>query len=117
MKKLLLVLFISMIASWGCQTDDTENGEEITGEILEIKKRFERLKRAGTGGLYSNTPGGLPTQVELLNLELSLANNKSMENLTKAIERLDDSSTTLSRWMLVLTVVMVVLVTLPSIGI
>ena len=112
MKKLLLLLGISMIASWGCQKSETESGEEITGGILEIQKRFERLKRAGTGGLYSNAPGGLPTQVELLNLELSLANNKSMENLTKAIERLNDSSTTLSGWILALTIVMTVLVAL-----
>ena len=110
MKKLLLLLAISMIASWGCQKSETESGEEITGGILEMQKRIEKLKQRGyrIGG----SSDVLPTEVELLNLDLSLANNKAMENLTKAIERLDDSSTSLSRWILVLTIVMTGLVAL-----
>ena len=116
MKKLLLLLAISMIASWGCQKGETESGEEITGGI-EMQKRIEKLKQRGYAHGGSSDISGLPTEVELLNLDLSLANNKAMENLTKAIERLDDSSTSLSRWILALTIVMTVLVALQVVAV
>ena len=82
-----------------------------------MQKRIEKLKQRGYAVGGSSDVSGLPTEVELLNLELSLANNKAIENLTKAIERLDASSTNLGRWILAPTIVMTVLVALQVVAV
>jgi len=110
----MFLLTICMIASWSCETQKRKNVRKESNEItLELKQFIEDFKQMGTAGRTKSRGGGggsNPSLYERINVELLLVNISSIENLTKSIERFDDSSTKLSYWMLFMSVVMTFLV-------
>ena len=81
---------------------------ETKTEKTDVEELFGLYKRnLGEGGFVIIDQMKRPfTLVDKVSIEMSYAQYKASERLRGAIERFDESSTKLARWMLVLTVIM-----------
>ena len=110
MKKLMFLLTICMMASWSCETESKDELNQIAPELKKFIEDFKQMGTAGRSRGQGGSGGSNPSLYERINVELLLVNISSIENLTKSIERFDDSSTKLSYWMLFMSIVMTFLV-------
>lgn len=110
MKNLLSFLPIAMIAILGCQKKvDTE----VESERTKVNQTYEEyVRNLGGGGFLIQSMERPFTLVDKVSIELSYANYKSSERLSEVIRKFDESSTRLAMWMLILTIVMAILVSL-----
>ncbi|MFQ6084147.1 MAG: hypothetical protein ACE5WD_12440 [Candidatus Aminicenantia bacterium] len=75
-----------------------------------LENLMKKIRKTGYVMGSGAIPGGDPTIADRVNIELLYANQKSLEKLKQAIERFNKRSTVLTRWMLIISVLMTVLV-------
>lgn len=86
-----------------------KDGHEING--YDVDAIYEEWnKQVGSGGYTIRDMNHPVMLTDIANIKLSYGNYKSSQKLCAAIQRFDRNSTRLTRWMLILSVIMTVLV-------